>query len=91
MTKEDRVSSEGKSFAEYIVHHARKGSGGRDNTELEELYSEPNTVNVIKPSTLRWTGMLCEWIKKNYLKTYCGKALEVNEDVADRNQDGLTG
>jgi len=27
----------------------------------------------------------------NYLKRYCGQILEVNEDVADRNQDGLTG
>jgi hypothetical protein len=27
----------------------------------------------------------------NYLKRYCGQTLEVNEDVADRNQDGLTG
>jgi len=35
--------------------------------------------------------MSCEWIKMNYLKRYCGRALEVTEDVADRNQDGLTG
>jgi hypothetical protein len=27
----------------------------------------------------------------NYLKRYCGQTLEVNEDVADRNQDGLMG
>jgi len=27
----------------------------------------------------------------NYLTRYCGQTLEVNEDVADRNQDGLTG
>jgi hypothetical protein len=26
-----------------------------------------------------------------YLKRYRGQTLEVNEDVADRNQDGLTG
>jgi len=26
----------------------------------------------------------------NYLKRYFGQTLEVNEDVADRNQDGLT-
>jgi hypothetical protein len=30
-------------------------------------------------------------IQTNYLKRYCGQTLEVNEDVADRNQDGLTG
>jgi hypothetical protein len=30
-------------------------------------------------------------MKMNYLKIYCGKTPEVNEDVADRNQDGLTG
>jgi hypothetical protein len=27
----------------------------------------------------------------NYLKRYCGQTLEDNEEVADRNQDGLTG
>ena len=35
--------------------------------------------------------MLCEWMETNYLKRYCGQTLEVNEDVTDRNQDGLTG
>jgi hypothetical protein len=30
-------------------------------------------------------------MKTNYLKRYCGQILEVNEDEADRNQDGLTG
>jgi hypothetical protein len=28
----------------------------RYNRELEELYNEPNTVNVIKSSRLRWVG-----------------------------------
>ena len=27
----------------------------------------------------------------DYLKRYCGQTLEIKEDVADRNQDGLTG
>jgi hypothetical protein len=35
--------------------------------------------------------MSCEWTKINYLKRYCGQTLEFTEDVADRNQDGLTG
>jgi hypothetical protein len=35
--------------------------------------------------------MLCEWMKTNYVKRYYGQTLEVNEDVADRNQDGLMG
>jgi len=35
--------------------------------------------------------MWCEWIKTIYLQSYYGQPLEVNEDVADRNQDGLTG
>jgi hypothetical protein len=30
-------------------------------------------------------------MKTNYLKRYCGQTVEINEDVADRNQDGLTG
>jgi hypothetical protein len=56
----------------------------RDNRELEELYSEPNTVNVIKSSRLRWgRGMLCKWMKMNCLTRYYGQILEVNEDVAD--------
>jgi hypothetical protein len=33
---------------------------------------------------------MCEWVKMNYLRCY-GQTFEVNEDVADRNQDGLTG
>ena len=32
-----------------------------------------------------------EWMKTNYLKKYFAQTLEVNEDGADRNQDGLTG
>ena len=35
--------------------------------------------------------MFCEWMKMNYLKRYYGQTLEVNEDVADQNQDGLMG
>ena len=34
---------------------------------------------------------MCEWMKTSYLKRYYGQNLEVNEDMADRNQDGLTG
>ena len=30
-------------------------------------------------------------MKTNYLKRYCVQTLEVTEDVADRNQEGLTG
>jgi hypothetical protein len=60
------------------------------DTELEELNSEPNIVNVIKSSRLRWLGM-CDWVKTNYLKKYYGQTLEVNEDLADRNQDGFMG
>ena len=35
--------------------------------------------------------MLCKWMKMNYLKRYCGQTLDVNADVANQNQDGLTG
>ena len=34
---------------------------------------------------------MCEWTKTNYLTSYYGQTPEVNEDVTDRNQDGLTG
>jgi len=30
-------------------------------------------------------------MKTNYLRRYCGQTLDVNEDVAERNEDGLTG
>jgi hypothetical protein len=30
-------------------------------------------------------------MKTNYLKRYCGQTLEITEDVAGRNQDGLKG
>lgn len=33
---------------------------------------------------------MCEWMKMNYLIRHYGQSLEVNEDVADQNQDGLT-
>jgi len=35
--------------------------------------------------------MMCEWMKMNYLKRCCGQNLQVNEDMADQNQDGLMG
>jgi len=35
--------------------------------------------------------MLCERMKMNYLKRYSGQTLEVNEDMANQNQDGHTG
>jgi hypothetical protein len=63
----------------------------RYKRELEELYNELNIVKSIKSCRLRWAAILCEWMKKNYLKRYCGQALEVNEHVAYRNQDGFTG
>ena len=62
----------------------------RYNRELEQLYNEPNIVNVIKSSRLRWAGHLCEWMKTNYLQRYCGQTLEVNEDVADRPKSRWT-
>ena len=34
--------------------------------------------------------MSCGWMKTNFLKGYCGQTLEVTEDVADLNQEGLT-
>ena len=35
--------------------------------------------------------MLCERMKTNYLNWYYGQTMEVNENLTDRNQDGLTG
>jgi len=63
----------------------------RSSRELEELYNEPNIINIIKYSRLRWVAMLCKWMKLNYLKRYHGQTLEVNDDMGDQNQDGLMG
>jgi len=41
--------------------------------------------------TWKRSFIACEWMKTNYLKRYCGQTLEVKENVADRNQDGMTG
>ena len=62
----------------------------RNSRELEELYNEPNIINIIKYSKLRWVAM-CKWMKLNYLKRYHGQTLEVNDDVADQNQNVLMG
>ena len=34
--------------------------------------------------------MTREWTKMNYLKKYYAQTMEVKEDVADRDEDGLT-
>jgi hypothetical protein len=40
-----------------MVQYAREGQWQkRYNRELEELYNEPNIVNVIKSNSLRWVG-----------------------------------
>jgi len=46
------------------------------NREIEELYNEPNTVKVRKSIRMRWAGHVVRMD---------------DEDVADRNQDGLMG
>jgi len=53
MMKEDWVSSKGKSFAEYVIWYARKGSGWR---ELEELYNEPNIKGGKTIPLQAWAG-----------------------------------
>ena len=63
----------------------------RYNREVEEHHNEQNIVNIIKFSKLRWAGYVVRVVEKNYLKRCCGQTLEVTEDVADRNQDGLEG
>jgi len=64
----------------------------RYNRELEELYNEPNIVNVTKSSRLWWVAHVVRMdekeLPKKILWTNRG---EINEDVADRNQDGLMG
>ena len=35
--------------------------------------------------------MLCKWMKMKYLKRYYGQTLQVNKDVANQSQAGLTG
>jgi hypothetical protein len=65
--------------------------GKRYNRELEDLYSEPNTVNVIKYSRLRWAGHVARMEENGLPKKYYTQNLGVNENVADRNQAKLTG
>jgi hypothetical protein len=74
------------------VQCARKCSGGIDITQnFEDLYNEPNIVNVIKFSIFGWAGYGARMNEKNYLKKkYYAQTLEVNEDATDRNQDELT-
>ena len=62
----------------------------RHNRESEELYSEPNMVNVIKCSRLKWAGHVERMDENELPKKMLWTTLEA-EDVADRNQDGLTG
>ena len=50
----------------------------RYNRELEQLYNEPNIVNIIKPSRLRWVGHVLrmddnELPKKNILTNLGGQ------------------
>jgi hypothetical protein len=62
----------------------------RNNRESEEPYNESNIVNVIKYNRLRWAGHVAG-MKENKLpkkKIYYAQTLEVNEDVADQNQNG---
>jgi hypothetical protein len=48
-------------------------------------------VDLIKSSRLKWAGHVVRMDENELPKRYCGRTVEVNEDVADRNQDGLTG
>ena len=56
---------------------------------MEELYNEPNIVNVIKSNRLRRAGHVVRMDENELPKGYRVQTLEVTEDVADRNQDGL--
>jgi hypothetical protein len=59
MTKNDerRLSTFGrKILVEYLVRYAGEGNGGSCTIKLEEVYNEPNIVNVIKSNCLRWAG-----------------------------------
>jgi hypothetical protein len=38
-----------------------------------------------------WAGHVVRIDENELPKNYCGQTLEVNEDVGDQNQDGLTG
>ena len=59
-------------------------------TELEEFYNEPNIVGIIKSSRLRWEGRVVQMDENECPIRYYGQTLEVNKDMADRSQDGLT-
>ena len=45
--------------------------------ELKELYSEPNIVNVMKSSRLRWVGRVVRMADNELRKRYCGQTTEV--------------
>jgi hypothetical protein len=48
-------------------------------------------INVIKSTRLRWAGHIARMDENELSKKYYAQTLEVKEDVADRNQEGLTG
>ena len=61
------------------------------NQRLEVLYNEPNIDNVIKSSRLMWASHIVRMDENELPKRRVWTNPEFSEDVADRNQDGLTG
>jgi hypothetical protein len=70
MTKNDdrRLSI----FERKIIHriygpiYERGQQQKRSNREIEELHNEPNIVNVIKPSRLKWAGHVEQMDENKY-------------------------
>jgi len=65
-----------------MVQHMREGNDRRDNKrELEELYNEPNIVNVIKSNRQRWAGHVVRMDENKLPKKILWTTLDVNKNV----------
>ena len=43
------------------------------NEELNDLYSSPNIVRVIKSKRMRWTGHVASWVRRGGVKGLGGE------------------
>jgi hypothetical protein len=43
------------------------------NEELNDLYSSPNIIRVIKSRRMRWAGNVALWGKERCIQNFCGE------------------